>query len=149
MIIISHRGNISGPDLENENKPENILKTLENFNCEIDLWYTEGRLMLGHDEPQYIIEEKFLENKGLWIHAKNIEALNFLNNTNLNYFWHQEDKATMTSLGYIWCYPGVYCNNGITVETEYTHKTFSKLIESTIAGICTDYPLKYLKKYLD
>ena len=149
MVIISHRGNISGPDPKNENKPSNILKTLEDFDCEIDLWYVKGHLMLGHDEPQYAIGEDFLKNEGLWIHAKNMEALNFLNDTNLNYFWHQEDKATITSLGFIWCYPGIYCSNGITVETGYNTKIHNDLAESTIAGICTDYPLDYFKEYLD
>ena len=148
MIIISHRGNISGPDPENENKPANILKTLEKFDCEIDLWLVEGHLMLGHDEPQYDIKEDFLKREGLWIHAKNIDALNFLNDVNLNYFWHQEDKATITSLGFIWCYPGVYCSNGITVETGYNIKTHNDLVNSNIAGVCTDYPLNYFKNNL-
>ena len=149
MIIISHRGNISGSDPENENKPKSILETLKQFDCEIDLWSIKGNLYLGHDEPQYPIGLDFLKNKGLWIHAKNIDALNYLYNKKINYFWHQEDEATITSMGYIWCYPGVYCKNGITVETGYTIKIHNDLAESNIAGICTDYPLEYYKEYLD
>jgi hypothetical protein len=149
MIIISHRGNISGSDPENENKPEYILKTLNDFDCEIDLWYINDKLYLGHDKPQYAIEDDFLENQGLWVHAKNIDAFNYLNDKKLNYFWHQKDKATLTSKGYIWCYPGIYCKNGITVETGYNIKIHNDLSESLFAGICTDYPLDYFKEYLD
>jgi|TARA_E500000318_G_C3534744_1_gene202076 hypothetical protein len=146
MILISHRGNTIGPNPNNENKPEVILKTLEDFDCEIDLWLIDGHLFLGHDEPQYAIGEDFLNNKGLWIHAKNIEALDFLNGKKVNYFWHEEDKATITSLGYIWCYPGTYCKNGITVELNYKSTVHGKLADSSIAGICTDNPLFYLKE---
>lgn len=146
MIIISHRGNTIGSNPSNENRPDIILKTLEDFDCEIDLWVINNNLFLGHDEPQYAINEDFLSNKGLWIHAKNIEALDFLNGKKLNYFWHQEDKATITSLGYIWCYPGVYCKKGITVETEYKPTIHNKLTSSSIAGICTDNPLFYSKE---
>jgi hypothetical protein len=149
MIIISHRGNISGPDPENENKPEFILKTLKQFDCEIDLWNIKGNLYLGHDEPQYAVGLDFLKKQGLWIHAKNIDALNYLHGKKLNYFWHQEDEATITSNGFIWCYPGIYCKNGITVEIGYNTKVHNDLAESTIKGICTDYPLDYFKEYLD
>ena len=37
MFFISHRGNISGPNKEYENKPEYIKKALTmGFDCEID-----------------------------------------------------------------------------------------------------------------
>ena len=92
MIIISHRGNISGSDPENENKPKSILETLKQFDCEIDLWSIKGNLYLGHDEPQYPIGLDFLKNKGLWIHAKNIDALNrMIDNEKIHCFWHQKD----------------------------------------------------------
>lgn len=52
MIIISHRGNINGPNPRMENKPEYIKKALdENFMVEIDVWFYQGELWLGHDEP--------------------------------------------------------------------------------------------------
>ena len=39
MILISHRGNITGPNKEMENKPEYIEKTLKmGYDVEIDVW---------------------------------------------------------------------------------------------------------------
>lgn len=141
MKIISHRGNLEG-SCEDENSPLQICKALDcGFECEIDLWFVKNKLMLGHDEPQYRIDKAFLQKPGLWIHAKNIDALNWLHRTTLNYFWHEQDKATITSKGYIWCCPDIYCVSGITVTLNYI-----KLPEK-ICGICTDFPNKYKKIY--
>ena len=74
-FLISHRGNIDGKTNQ-ENKPEYIKKALfHGFNVEIDVWYIDNKYYLGHDLPQYEIEEDFLQNASLWCHAKNIEAL--------------------------------------------------------------------------
>jgi len=54
MKFISHRGNLTGPNPERENHPSYILEATANgFEVEIDLWYENGKLILGHDEPQY------------------------------------------------------------------------------------------------
>ena len=45
---------------------------------------------------------------------------------------------TVTSNGTIWCFPEVYIKNGVTVMKTYLKKL------PDIAGICTDYPLRYL-----
>ena len=75
MILISHRGNIDGPNPKMENKPEYVQKALDlGYDVEIDVWLIDGNFFLGHDEPQYKIERSFLQNKKLWCHAKNIEA---------------------------------------------------------------------------
>ncbi len=139
MKIISHRGNLSGV-CDEENKPRQIEKALDSgFDCEIDLWYIAGKLMLGHDAPLYEIDFSFISKPGLWVHAKNIEVLNYLNETNINYFFHNNDKATLTSHRYIWCYPGVYCERGITVLTGR-----EQMFNKEVYGICTDYPLDFI-----
>lgn len=64
MIIISHRGNLYGPDKENENenKPEQIQKVLDlGYYVEIDVWLIDEKLYLGHDFPQYETNLTFLE----------------------------------------------------------------------------------------
>lgn len=39
-ILISHRGNLIGPNLDLENNPDHIVKNvLPKFNCEVDLRY--------------------------------------------------------------------------------------------------------------
>lgn len=106
---------------------------------EVDVWVTD-KIYLGHDCPQYKINKDFFNSK-MWIHCKNIAAVEYMKNTNLNWFWHNNDKLTITSHGHIWCYPGIYIENGLTVDCGEPHN-----INKKIMGICTDYPLKW-KKY--
>jgi len=142
MIYISHRGNLNGPDPSMENNPEQIIKCIkEGFDVEIDVWFLEG-WYLGHDEPQYKVDMEFLNTKGLWCHAKNIEALLQLRNYNINCFWHQEDDVTLTSSGFLWTFPGKKLTEmSICVMPEIHRPDLS-----SCAGICTDYPIKYSKE---
>ena len=136
--LISHRGNIIGPDVSLENNPSYILEALSlGFDCEIDVWQINNELLLGHDEPTYKTSIDFLsEHKNsLWIHCKNFESLEYLNKNNeLNYFWHQKDKFTITSKGYIWTYPGnVVGNKSVIVDNE------KKASDYQCFGVCSDY----------
>ena len=61
MILIAHRGNISGPNPEMENRPEYVKKAIDlGYNVEVDVWYENNQLFLGHDGPQYKIKDDFL-----------------------------------------------------------------------------------------
>jgi hypothetical protein len=62
--------------------------------------------MLGHDEPQYKTDYKFLMNEKLWCHAKNLDALFEMKKYAIHYFWHETDTVTLTSKNYVWAYPG-------------------------------------------
>jgi hypothetical protein len=140
MKIISHRGNLNGPNSFTENSISAITIALnKGFDVEIDVWFQNNKLYLGHDKPQYEIKESFLENKKLWCHAKNFEALNLmLKNKKIHCFWHENDLITLTNLNYKWCFPNknldkkcVVIDNSINwIEKKY--KCY---------GICTDYPL--------
>jgi hypothetical protein len=110
MKQIAHRGLFQGEDPELENKPLQIDLALKNgFECEIDLWVHNNKLFLGHDEPVHEIDKDWLRQRAsrLWIHCKNLDALNNMLglNSNFNYFWHQIDDYTLTSKGFIWAYP--------------------------------------------
>ena len=64
MILISHRGNINGPITEKENSPEYISDAInKGYNVEIDVWYENQVFFLGHDNPLYKIESKYLNNE--------------------------------------------------------------------------------------
>jgi hypothetical protein len=150
MRFISHRGNLNQTNRDLENRPSQIIKVIEmDYDCEIDLWCTDHQLFLGHDEPQYLIELDFLQLfvKNLWVHCKNIEALLWCKDSTikgLNYFWHQEDKVTLTSLGFIWAYPGFQpIRNSIAVMPEINeeHDILS------CVGICSDRIELYRKEY--
>jgi hypothetical protein len=140
MKIISHRGNLYGQDASRENNIWAIDECISlGFDVEIDLW-VEDALYLGHDRPEHAIKQEYLINlaNNLWIHAKNIKAVEWLSDIKeLNWFWHQTDTMTLTSKGIPWCYPGHYVSTGITVELGY-QSMLPKLY-----GVCTDYPLKW------
>jgi hypothetical protein len=145
MILISHRGNISGPIPESENKPEYIDNTIcLGYDVEIDIWIIEGVILLGHDKPQYSITQHWLNQrlKKLWVHCKNVEAMEWFNViSGFNYFWHEGDTVTLTSKKYLWAYPGKQPILGsIAVMPEINKDNISMCI-----GICSDYIKNYKK----
>ena len=146
MILISHRGNINGKNLNIENHPSYIDKAIEaGYDVEIDVWYLEGRLFLGHDSAQYIVDIHWLEDRSpsLWIHCKNMDALSYFNeyddtiSKQFNYFSHDVDMGVLTSHRYIWS-TNLY-NRGILVLPEVFGK---EPFEGTI-GICSDVIQNY------
>jgi len=144
MILISHRGNISGPDPERENSPEYIIEALNlGVDVEIDLWSYNNKLFLGHDNAKYEIDKSFIENNKnkLWIHCKNLEALyvcQFILN-GVHYFWHQNDDYTLTSKNIFWTFPGKDLTpNSVIVNLK---KIKEENVYSKIYGICSDYLL--------
>lgn len=140
MKLIAHRGLINGPDKNLENAPEQIQSALAmGYDCEIDLWVIDHQLFLGHDGPQYPISRDFLEEPGLWIHAKHLDALDWLLTTDLNYFWHQEDDYTLTSHGWIWAYPGKPVTaRSVQVVPELVDPSL-KNVEWSAHAVCTDW----------
>jgi hypothetical protein len=145
MILISHRGNLSGPQPKQENSIDYIDKALSlGFNVEIDFWVDNKNFFLGHDFPEHKIKLSFLEqwHKKLWVHCKNLEALSFLNGNKLiNYFWHEKDAATLTSHNYIWAYPGCQpIKKSIAVMPELHNENTSQCL-----GLCSDYIQNFKK----
>ena len=144
MLLIAHRGNLNGPNSNLENSPDYVVDAIQqNFDVEVDVWYTNNQLFLGHDNPEYKIHLDFLlsHQSVLWCHAKNIEALNFMLEKDLHCFWHQEDDYTITNKGYIWAYPDKQVPNlskSITVMPEW-HDTNV----SNFSGVCSDYIESY------
>ena len=147
MIYIAHRGNTVGRFESYENEPAYIEKAIsEGYDVEIDVWYVDGIWYLGHDKPQYGIDFDWIAKRSdkLWVHCKNVEALEQLSNTNfktadINFFWHEEDTVTLTSFNYVWAYPGKQPINGsIAVMPEINNDDVSKCI-----GICSDVIKKY------
>lgn len=137
MKIISHRGNLNGIDRNTENNPSHISEVIKRFDVEVDVWFIDSKWYLGHDKPQYEVSSDFFCEK-MWIHCKNLDACVKLSDSNLNWFWHENDKMTLTSKGIKWLYPNIYIAGGITVEFDY-----NKNLPSYIMGICTDYPERY------
>lgn len=146
MILISHRGNINGKNIEMENNPSFIENALNlGYDVEIDVWYIDGVLFLGHDKPQYEVSLEWLElrSPSLWIHCKDMNSLSYFNeysntkSNQFNYFSHDVDMGVLTSHNYIWS-TNLY-NRGILVLPEVFNK---EPFEGTI-GICSDVIEKY------
>lgn len=145
MILISHRGNLNGKFESYENEPMFIDKAIsEGYDVEVDVWYIDGVLFLGHDKPQYGVDFRwFIERLSkLWVHCKNIESILYFQECGyeINYFWHQEDDITLTSKNFIWTFPG----------KKLTSRSIAVLPESVkdwelteCLGICSDYIKKY------
>ena len=95
-LLISHRGNLSGPDKLFENNPSHIEKNvLPKYDCEIDLRYNDKNktFYLGHDTFEHKITLDWLWNLkinfGFTVKTFSLSII-FLINVDLNYFWHQK-----------------------------------------------------------
>jgi hypothetical protein len=144
MKIISHRANLTGPNPETENNPNQIDFCISlGYDVEIDLWLIDGEYYLGHDNPVYKIPFTFLINRKekLWIHCKNQDALFSLNSTGLNYFWHQTDDVTITSQEFIWAYPDKQENTyrNLVILNFSDTVDFDSYANSGIYAVCVDF----------
>lgn len=137
MILIAHRGNVDGPNPNKENSPEYIMEAIvDGYDVEIDVWWIDGKIYLGHDQPQYEIDDGWFTDKThkLWVHCKNIESLSWIKNTTLHYFWHETDTITLTSKNYIWAFPG---KQPITGSIAVMPEIYNDSVVGCI-GICSD-----------
>jgi len=151
--IISHRGNLNGPNPSRENSPEYIDEAIAaGFDVEIDLRWKDHYFYLGHDEPQYQVSMLWLWQRKdkLWIHCKDLESLDILSSSpvDFHYFWHDIDRYTLTSKGIGWVLVGQFpFKKSIVVLPESIHYydkyegNYNRILETM--GICTDKPLFY------
>lgn len=142
MIKISHRGNLNGPIKDQENNPKQIIKVIEKgYDCEIDVWYVSGEVVLAHslkEDVNYRVNDDFLKKKGLWCHAKNLEAINYLKKLNVNFFWHEDDEITITSKNWIWCHPKIKYSSKMSNSIICLPEIYKKKI-NLYDGFCSDY----------
>lgn len=138
MVIISHRGNIKGPNPKLENNPDHIRTIIQHYDCEIDVWKVGDKIFLGHDNPQYPVDVSFFNHIGLWCHAKNLEALQFLLELGITCFYHNIDDFTLTNNRYIWTYPGKPVTRRsiiVDLSNNWIEKNYD------CYGVCVDYIL--------
>lgn len=152
MKYIAHRGNLYGPNPNEENKPEYLLKAIDyRFYVETDLWVLDdGKLFLGHDEPQYEIADEFLIDIKDWLfcHCKNINALRYMlvNHPYIECFYHKNDDCVLTSKQNIWNYPGTQLTDlSYCVMPEMKNISLKNIEKSNCLGVCTDHIYKYMK----
>lgn len=147
MRLISHRGNINGRLESYENEPNYVdLAIKKGYDVEVDVWYVNDMLWLGHDKPDYGVDFRWFRDRiaNLWIHCKNLESVCFFKTNSVdypfNYFWHQTDDITLTSLNYIWAYPGKQpIENSVAVMPELHNDNTSLCF-----GVCSDFIENYI-----
>lgn len=145
MKVISHRANISGPNPLFENHPDNIDKCIKfGYDVEVDVRLIDDSFYLGHDSPDYCVTIEWIHERkdNLWIHCKDLNSLDKFSaeQSDFNYFWHQEDDYTLTSRGFIWTYPGKKVSNsrGVLVMPEW-NGCVENLNKYDCYAVCTDY----------
>ncbi len=141
MKLIAHRGNRHGPNSRWENKITYLELALKyDYDIEFDVWALNGNLFLGHDGPSEFLGDWKIPLDRSWIHAKNYAALRILLDMGANCFYHDKDKYTLTSKGFIWAYPGSEVGRDtILVMPELADYP----LDNTVTGVCSDYISRY------
>jgi len=160
MRIISHRGNLTGPEKSRENQEFALIESLERgFDVEFDLWCMGDRFWLGHDVPQKTFSIDTLvhwtsrySNQKMYVHCKNVwamEKMTYFVISNMIPFFHDADQCILLRDNTIWVHPNaIYtCSSkekSIAVypsckKTEYDVSLDINM--SGFYGICTDYPV--------
>lgn len=144
MIFISHRGNIDGRIPERENEPSYIQEALnKGYDVEVDVWYENGSLILGHDKQMYPVGDAFLMNNHLWCHAKSIIALRKLLDNVCHCFSHDKDYCVLTSRNRIWVYPGNQLVEGSIAVLPELSDYSDEYLKEMCYGICSDFIRSY------
>ena len=136
MKLVSHRGNINGPNPEMENDPRYVENTLaKGFSVEVDVWSKGLDFYLGHDKPEYQVSKLFLRHRAVWCHAKTIETFYKLIEVGVHCFSHDQDEVALTTKGYLWSSYG----NQMTDKSICVMPPRSVKLPKNIAGVCSDY----------
>lgn len=140
MILIAHRGNVNGKIALLENSPSYVHNALDiGLHVEVDVWKMKDSYYLGHDEPCYPVDKSLLLIDEVWCHAKNFQALLGLKSIGAHCFWLEEDRFTLTSQGFIWCYSDALFAPNVIVVNLSARTRFLDCF-----GVCSDYPLSYI-----
>jgi hypothetical protein len=143
MKIISHRGNIVGPNPSRENTPSYIDTAISaGYEVEVDIRFINEKYYLGHDTPDYEVTQTWLVKRKdkLWIHCKNVEAANELSQIgSVQFFCHTSDPFVLTSNGFVWAHDlSIETTNRIIIPLLGEQDLIEYQGKSAYAA-CTDY----------
>jgi len=144
MKIISHRGNINGIVADKENRPSYLDCAIQmGYDVETDIRYINGEFWLGHDTPDYKINETWILNRSenIWFHCKDLNSAIKLKKLNkkIKYFCHFQDQYIITSTNHFWVHDfnlEIDENCIIPLLDEESILQFNNKI---VYAICTDY----------
>jgi len=145
MKIISHRGNIRGPNPKKENMPLYVDEAIGlGFDVEVDVRVIDGKVYLGHDGPDYEVDLDWLLERrhNLWVHCKNLEAAHWLA-TDLRCFCSISDPFCFITQGYLWLNDlEVEPTDNCIVPLLHTDDLKRYRFMGEPWGVCTDYPME-------
>ena len=145
MIWISNRGNLEGPNPEQENHPLSVdIAIRSGFDVKIDLWQNGyGDLFLGNSKPTFRIEKDWFLERGdrLWVQCSSREVLESSLDMGMNSFMTKYKEDVFTGTGYRWVLPGnpPVSSNSIQVLPE-TIVGATEFDNALFAGVCTNIP---------
>jgi hypothetical protein len=141
MILISHRGNLNGPNPARENSPDYIDEAIKaGFKVEVDLRRVGEQFFLGHDYPQYPVDKEWIFDREdqLLLHLKDFEAAKNVE-PSWHTFCHSNDPYTCTSRGMIWQHDLSLTPHEDTIVPLMTKELVEAFGPRRVYGICSDY----------
>jgi hypothetical protein len=145
---IAHRGNFQGPNPK-ENHPDYLWAALrKGYYVEMDVWWVEkdgeeGKFMLGHDRPTYLLPLDLLKHARVYAHCKNAQAAAklFRDYPQVHCFGHDKDEFVLTNRGEVWTYPGKELTpESICVMPEWQDEKWKQTFQlHKCLGVCSDY----------
>lgn len=143
MIFISHRGNIDEVYPDRENSPNYIDEAIgQGYDVEMDVRLVNGKLYLGHDEPQYEISLQWLLDRKshLWVHTKNFAALSHLIDQPLRTFYHQKENHTIINhCNLIWSHELSEANEKSIIPLISQEDIARQPMPQNVYGVCSDF----------
>lgn len=145
MILIAHRGNVNQIIPDRENHPDYIDKAItQGYDVEMDVRLIDGKLLLGHDTPDYEVSLQWFRdrNSWLWVHCKNFAALEYLVEEDyLRIFYHQKENHTIINgCNLIWSHELSEAGrlSIIPLLSEKDLESYS-LYSDKVYGVCSDF----------
>lgn len=148
MKLISHRGNIIGPNFKRENSPSYIdIAISSGYDVEIDINFLNGNFYLGHDTPDYQITDVWMiaRKTNLWFHCKNLnsatELINLQEKFNIEFkfFCHSVDTFVLTSNQCVWVHDLSLKLDNRCIIPLLSEKDIINYNSKTVYAVCTDY----------
>jgi hypothetical protein len=153
MKIISHRGNLTGPNKSRENSPDYIEEAMTNgYDVEVDLRMKGVDLYLGHDEPQYSITKSWITDrkKMLWVHTKDKESLLYMVHEipDAQFFYHERERYTIVSNGLVWAHDFSLKLTDKCIVPTLSLDEIEKYNGRGVYALCTDYVAECERKFI-
>jgi len=144
MKIISHRGNINGVVIDKENRPSYLDCAIQSgYEVETDIRYINGEYWLGHDTPDYKINESWILNRteNIWFHCKDLNSTIQLKklSKDIKYFCHSQDPYVLTSTNHLWVHDLSLNLDETCIIPLLDENSIINFSNKIVYAVCTDY----------